>query len=309
MLTAYRVMVTVMFGGASAFASAQAYPTRPIRLVVPYPAGGGGDLLARPLAQSLTETLGQQVIVENRGGAGGNLGMELAKVRPTAMARAHRPVAVNQALRKCRRPVKDFAPVTLLVRNPYIRWCIRPCGQVGEELIALAQARAGAARVSRQATAARTSAANVKNHGQHQSCVPYKGAAPAITDLIADRYRLFPYRSSGPHVKSGRLRALGVSTANRAPALPDLPAIAETLPGYDLPVWYGVAAPAGTPREIIARLNAEILRTLATPDSRKRMAMDAAEPIGGTPEQFGDYIRSEIVKYAKIVKESGAKID
>jgi tripartite-type tricarboxylate transporter receptor subunit TctC len=141
--------------------------------------------------------------------------------------------------------------------------------------------------------------------------VPYKGAAPAMTDLIAGhvQFSFLAWRSSAPHVKTGRLRALGVSTANRAPALPDLPAIAETLPGYDLPVWYGVAAPAGTPREIVAKLSAEILRMLATPEFRQRMEVEAAEPIGGTPEQFGDYIKSEIVKYAKVLKESGAKID
>ncbi len=321
MLSAYRVMVTVMLAGASAFASAQAYPTRPIRLVVPYPAGGGGDLLARPLAQSLTETLGQQVIVENRGGAGGNLGMELVAKSPpdgyTLVLGLTAQFAVNPSLypKMPYDPVKDFAPVTLLVRNPYIL-LVHPTLPVRsvKELIALAKARAGQLAF---ASAGNGSGAHLSGEmlktmaGIDIVHVPYKGAAPAITDLIAGQVPVSftVWRSSGPHVKSGRLRALGVSTANRAPALPDLPAIAETLPGYDLPVWYGVAAPAGTPREIIARLNAEILRTLATPDSRKRMAMDAAEPIGGTPEQFGDYIRSEIVKYAKIVKESGAKID
>ena len=321
MLTAYRVMVTVMFGGASAFASAQAYPTRPIRLVVPYPAGGGGDLLARPLAQSLTETLGQQVIVENRGGAGGNLGMELVAKSPpdgyTLVLGLTAQFAVNPSLypKMPYDPVKDFAPVTLLVRNPYLL-LVHPTLPVRsvKELIALAKARAAQLAF---ASAGNGSGAHLSGEmlktmaGIDIVHVPYKGAAPAITDLIAGQVQVSftVWRSSGPHVKAGRLRALGVTTANRAPALPDLPAIAETLPGYDLPVWYGVAAPAGTPREIIARLNAEILRTLATPDSRKRMAMDAAEPIGGTPEQFGDYIRSEIVKYAKIVKESGAKID
>mgnify|MGYP001573040734 FL=1 len=321
MLSAYRVMVAVMLAGASAFASAQAYPTRPIRLVVPYPAGGGGDLLARPLAQSLTETLGQQVIVENRGGAGGNLGMELVAKSPpdgyTLVLGLTAQFAVNPSLypKMPYDPVKDFAPVTLLVRNPYIL-LVHPTLPVRsvKELIALAKARAGQLAF---ASAGNGSGAHLSGEmlktmaGIDIVHVPYKGAAPAITDLIAGQVPVSftVWRSSGPHVKSGRLRALGVSTANRAPALPDLPAIAETLPGYDLPVWYGVAAPAGTPREIIARLNAEILRTLATPDSRKRMAMDAAEPIGGTPEQFGDYIRSEIVKYAKIVKESGAKID
>ena len=321
MLSAYRVMVAVMLAGASAFASAQAYPTKPIRLIVPYPAGGGSDLLARPLAQSLTETFGQQVIVENRGGAGGNLGMELVAKSPpdgyTLVLGLTAQYAVNPSLypKLPYDPVKDFAPVALLVRNPYVL-SVHPSLPVrsAKELIALAKTRAGQLVYS---SAGNGSGAHLCGEmmktmaGINVVHVPYKGAAPAITDLISGQvqYSFLAFRSSGPHIKSGRLRALAVSTAKRSPALPDLPAVAETLPGYDLPVWYGVAAPAGTPREIVARLNAEILRTLATPDSRKRMAMDAAEPIGGTPEQFGDYIRSEIVKYAKIVKESGAKID
>ncbi|MBI3053291.1 MAG: tripartite tricarboxylate transporter substrate binding protein [Betaproteobacteria bacterium] len=314
-------MVAVMLAGASAFAGAQAYPTKPIRLIVPYPAGGGSDLLARPLAQSLTETFGQQVIVENRGGAGGNLGMELVAKSPpdgyTLVLGLTAQYAVNPSLysKLPYDPVKDFAPVALLVRNPYVL-SVHPSLPVrsAKELIALAKTRAGQLVYS---SAGNGSGAHLCGEmmktmaGINVVHVPYKGAAPAMTDLISGQvqYSFLAFRSSRPHIMSGRLRALAVSTANRSPALPDLPAVAETLPGYDLPVWYGVAAPAGTPREIVARLNAEILRTLATPDSRKRMAMDAAEPIGGTPEQFGDYIRSEIVKYAKIVKESGAKID
>ena len=317
----YRVMIAAALAGSSAFANAQAYPTRPIRLVVPYPAGGGGDLLARPLAQSLTETLGQQVIVENRGGAGGNLGMELVAKSPpdgyTLVLGLTAQFAVNPSLypKLPYDPAKDFAPVTLLVRNPYVL-SVHPTlpARSVKELIALAKARPGQLAFS---SAGNGSGAHLCGEimktmaGIKIVHVPYKGAAPAMTDLIAGQvqFSFLSWRSSGPQVKSGRLRALGVSTANRSPALPDLPAIAESLPGYDLPVWYGVAAPAGTPREIIARLNTEILRMLATPDFRQRMEADAAEPIGGTPEQFGDYIRSEIVKYAKVVKESGAKID
>ena len=321
MLSAYRVMIAAMLAGASAFASAQAYPTKPIRLIVPYPAGGGSDLLARPLAQSLTETFGQQVIVENRGGAGGNLGMELVAKSPpdgyTLVLGLTAQYAVNPSLypKLPYDPVKDFAPVALLVRNPYVL-SVHPSMPVrsAKELIALAKTRAGQLAYS---SAGNGSGAHLCGEmmktmaGIKVVHVPYKGAAPAMTDLISGQvqYSFLAWRSSRPHIMSGRLRALAVSTANRAASLPDLPAMSETLPGYDLPVWYGVAAPVGTPKESIARLNAEILRTLATPDFRKRMEMDAAEPIGGTPEQFGDYIRSEIVKYAKIVKESGAKID
>jgi tripartite-type tricarboxylate transporter receptor subunit TctC len=317
----FRAMIAAALAAASALANAQAYPSRTIRLVVPYPAGGGGDLLARPLAQSLTETFGQQVIVENRGGAGGNLGMEFVAKSPpdgyTLVLGLTAQYAVNPSLypKLPYDPVRDFAPVSLLVRNPYVL-SVHPTlpARSVKELIALAKARAGQLAFS---SAGNGSGAHLCGEmmktmaGINIVHVPYKGAAPAMTDLIAGQVQssFLSWRSSGPHVKSGRIRALGVSTANRPPALPDLPAIAETLPGYDLPVWYGVAAPAGTPKEIVARLNTEILRLLATADFRQRMEADAAEPIGGTPEQFGDYIKSEIIKYAKVVKESGAKID
>jgi tripartite-type tricarboxylate transporter receptor subunit TctC len=141
--------------------------------------------------------------------------------------------------------------------------------------------------------------------------IPYKGAGALLPDLIAGQVHLsfVTWSSVGPHVKSGRLRALGVTTVKRSPALPELPAIAETLPGYDLPVWYGIVAPAGTPREIITRLNGEIQRVITLPDFRQRIEVDAVEPIGGAPEVLGDYIKTELVKWAKIVKDSGAKVD
>ena len=321
MKSAYRMMVAVLVAGASAFANAQAYPTKPIRMVVPYPAGGGGDLLARPLAQSLGEALGQQVIVENRGGAGGNLGMEFVARSPpdgyTLVLALTAQYAVNPSLypKLPYDPVKDYAPVALLVRNPYVL-SVHPSMPVRsvQELIALAKTRAGQLAYS---SAGNGSGAHLCGEmmktmaGINIVHVPYKGAAPALTDTIAGQvqFSFLSWRSSGPHVKSGRLRALAVSTLTRSPALPDLPAIADTLPGYELPVWYGVAAAAGTPREIVTRLNTEILRIIASADFRQRMEADAAEPISGTPEQMGDYIRSEIVKYAKIVRDSGAKID
>jgi tripartite-type tricarboxylate transporter receptor subunit TctC len=141
--------------------------------------------------------------------------------------------------------------------------------------------------------------------------VPYKGAGPAMPDLIAGQVQLsfVTYTAAGPHIKSGRLRALGVTTAKRSPTLPDLPAIAETVPGYDSAVWYGFAAPAGTPADIVAKLNTEVLRVLATPDFRNRITLEAVAPIGTSPEEFGAFIKSEIVRWAKVVKESGAKVD
>ena len=322
MISIYRVMVAALLAGASAFAGAQeSYPTRPIRLVVPYPAGGGGDLLARPLAQKLSASLGQQVIVENRGGAGGNIGMELVAKSPpdgyTLVMGLTAQYAINPSLyaKLPYDPVKDFAPVSPLVRNPYVL-SVHPSMPVTsvKALIALAKARPGqlAYSSSGNGSGGHLCGEMLKTLARINVLhVPYKGAAPAMTDLIAGQvqFSFLAWRSSGPHVKGGRLRALGVSTLKRSPALPDIPALSETLPGYDLPVWYGVAAPAGTPRQIVVRLNAEIQRALANPDSQRRMQAEAAEPIIATPEQFGDYIKSEIVKYAKVVKESGAKID
>jgi len=301
-------------------AMAQEYPAKPVTFFVPFAAGSATDTLARSLGQGVTAETKQNVIIDNRPGAGGNIATELVAKAPAdgyTLLVAPSAFSVNPSLypKLPYDPVKDFAPVALLVRNPYVL-SVHPSLPVrsAKELIALAKTRAGQLVYS---SAGNGSGAHLCGEmmktmaGINVVHVPYKGAAPAITDLISGQvqYSFLAFRSSRPHIMSGRLRALAVSTANRSAALPDLPAVAETLPGYDLPVWYGVAAPAGTPREIVAKLNAEILRTLATPDSRKRMAMDAAEPIGGTPEQFGDYIRSEIVKYAKIVKESGAKID
>ena len=329
MITVCHVMIAAALAGVSTLVNAQAgstnpaqgFPAKPIRLVIPYPAGGGSDLIARPMAQKLTENLGQQVIVENRGGAGGNIGMEfVAKSAPdgyTLVLGLTAQFAVNPSLypKLPYDPVKDFAPIALLIRNPYIL-LVHPTLPVKsvKELIALVRPRRGQLVFS---SAGNGSGAHLCGATLNTMAgidivhVPYKGAAPAITDLIAGHVQIsfIVWRTSGPHVKTGKLRALGVSTAKRSPALPDLPAIAETLPGYDLPVWYGVVAPAGTPREIVTKLNTEILRVLAAPDFRQRMEAEAAELIGDTPAQFGDYIRSEIVKWAKIVKDSGAKID
>ena len=329
MTSVYRVIVAAVLAGTSASANAQAtatgptqgYPSKPIRVVVPYPAGGGTDLIMRPLAQRLTEYLGQQVIVDNRGGAGGNIGMELAaKSAPdgyTLVVGLTAQFAVNPSLypKLPYDPVKDFAPITLLIRNPYVL-LVHPSlpPKSVKELIALAKARRGQLVF---ASAGNGSGAHLSGATLNTMAgidivhVPYKGAGPVIIDLIAGQVPIsfVVWRTSGPHVRAGRLRALAVTTAKRARVLPDLPAMAETLPGYDLPVWYGVVAPAGTPREIVMKLNTEIRRALAVPDFRQRIEADAAEVIGDAPEQFGDYIRSEVVKWAKVVKDSGAKID
>ena len=301
--------------------SGAAYPVKPIRFVVPYTPGGGTDLMARALAQRMTESLGQSVIVENRAGAGGNLGMEfVARSSPdgyTIALALTAQYAVNPALypKLPYDPVKDYAPIMLVARNPYVL-IVHPTvpAKSLKELVALAKVRAGQLTFSSSGngSGAHLSGEMLKTMaGVNMLHIPYKGAGALLPDLIAGQIHLsfVTWSSVGQHAKSGRLRPLGVTTVKRSPALPDLPAIAETLPGYDLPVWYGVVAPAGTPREIVTRLNAEILRVINMPDFKQRIEVDAVEPIGSSPEQLGDYIKSELVKWSKIVRDSGAKVD
>jgi tripartite-type tricarboxylate transporter receptor subunit TctC len=311
------VAITVVCSGALA----QSFPSRPIRLVVPYPPGGGTDIVARALAQKVGENIGYNVIVENRPGANGNIGMEaVARSAPdgyTLVYALFAQYAVNPHLypKLPYDPLKDFAPVALIVRSPYIL-VAHPALPVKslKELIALAGARRGQLAY---ASAGHGSGANLSGELLKIMAkvdlvhVPYKGAGPALVDLVAGQVPLSfaTWSSAGPYAKAGRLHALAVTTAKRVSVLPDLPAISEMLPGYEMSVWYGIAAPAGTPRDIVARLNTEFVRALDAPDFRQRIAVDANEAIGGTPEQFGDYIKSELARWGRLVKEMGIRIE
>jgi len=302
-------------------ALAQSYPSKPIRLVLPYPPGGGTDVIARPLAQKLTEQLGQQVIVDNRGGAGGNIGMEFVAKSPadgyTLLFALTAQYAVNLSLypKLPYDPVRDYAPISLLANAPYLL-VVHPAlpAKSVAELVALVKARPGQLSYSSSGngSGAHLAGEMLRSLARVEIVhVPYKGAGPAMPDLIAGQVQLsfITYTAAGPHIKTGRLRALGVTTAKRSPTLPDLPAIGETVAGYDSAVWYGFAAPAGTPPEIVSKLNAEVLRVLAAPDFRSRITLEAVSPIGSTPEEFGSFMKSEIVRWAKVVKDSGAKVD
>ena len=300
---------------------AQSYPNKPIRLVLPYPPGGGTDVIARPLAQKLTENLGQQVIVDTRGGANGNIGMEFVAKSPpdgyTLLFALSAQFAVNPSLypKLPYDPVRDYAPISLLANAPYLL-IVHPSLPVKSvpELLAFVKQRPGQLAYS---SAGNGSGAHLAGEMLRSLArvnfvhVPYKGIGLAMPDLIAGQVQLsfVTYTAAGPHVKTGRLRALGVTTAKRSPTLPDLPAIAESVPGYDSAVWYGFAAPAGTPGETVARLNSEVLRVLAAPDFRSRIMLEAVAPIGSTAEEFGSFIRSEIARWAQVVKDSGAKVD
>ena len=303
-------------------ASAQTYPTKPIRLVVPFPPGGATDILARDVAQKLTEAWGQQVIVDNRPGAGGNIGSELvAKAAPDGYTLEMGTVgthAINASL-YAKMPydhVKDFAPVILvagvpnvLVVNPAL-----PANSVAE-LIAYAKANPGKLNFasSGNGTSIHLSGELFKfMAGVQMTHVPYKGSAPALQDLIGGQVQLMfdNLPPSLPQIKAGKLRALAVTSLARAPALPDVPTMAEAgLPGYEASSWFGVLAPAGTPPAIVAKLNAEIARWLATPEAKEKLSKQGANAAGGTPEDFAKHIAAETAKWAKVVKDSGAKID
>ncbi len=321
MMKGIRLSACVIGLVAAAHGYAQNYPGKPIRLVLPYPPGGGTDVIARPLAQKLSENLGQQVIVDNRGGANGNIGMEFVAKSPpdgyTLLFGLTWQYAVNPSLygKVPYDPVRDYASIALLANAPYVL-VVHPSVPVKSvpELLALLKARPGqlAYSSSGNGSGAHLASELLRNMAHvEMTHVPYKGAGPALPDLIAGQVQLsfVTYTAVGPHMKTGRLRALGVTTVKRSPTLPDLPAIAETVPGYDSAVWYGLSAPSGTPGDIISRLNTEVLRVLSAPDYRNRLALEAVAPIGSTPDEFGAFIKSEIVRWTKIVRDAGAKAD
>jgi len=303
-------------------AIAQPYPAKPVRLIIPYPPGGGSDTIGRPLAQKMSEGIGQQIVVENRGGANGNIGMEyVARSAPdgyTLVFALSAQLAVNPGLYQ-KIPydsLKDYAPITLLGAGGYILVAhpSLPVKSV-KELIALAKSRPGQIAYSSSGNGSGGHlAAELLNHmaGIKTLHVPYKGGGPALVDLLAGQVQLLfsTQLSSWQHIQAGRIRALASSTAKRPASLPDLPTIAESgLPGYDAGVWYAVLAPAGTPREIITRLNSEVVRVLAQPDYRKLLVNNTIEPIGSPPEQLGQYIKSELVKWAKVIKDANVRVD
>ena len=299
-----------------------AYPARPIRFIVPFTPGGSGDIFARPVAQKMSESLGQQVIVENRPGSGGVIGTEAAaKAAPdgyTMMMGLTANVAVNPALypKLPYDPLRDFAPVTLIASAPYVLVVPQslPARNV-KELIALARAKPGdlayvslgSGSMGHLSGELLASMASVK-----LLHVPYKTLGQAIPDLISGQVQLLflGIASAQPHVKSGKLRAIAVSSAKRSPAMREMPTVSESgVKGFDVTGWYGAFVPAGTPQEIVARLHKEIVRVLAMPDVRDRLSGEGAELVGNSPREFDAFVRSEIVKWAKVVKLSGAKAD
>jgi tripartite-type tricarboxylate transporter receptor subunit TctC len=301
---------------------AQTYPVKPVRFVIPYPPGGGSDTIGRPLAQKLAEGLGQQVVVDNRGGANGNIGMEaVARSAPdgyTLVFALSAQLAINPGLyqRLPYDPLKDFAPITLLGEGGYIL-VVHPSlpAKSVKELLALAKARPGQIAYSSSGNGSGGHLAiELLNSmaGIRMLHVPYKGGGPALMDLIAGQVQvLFATQlASWPHVQSGRIRALATSMAKRPASVPDLPTVSEAgLPGYDSGVWYAVLAPAGTPRDIITRINGEVVRALKQPDYRGLLVNNTIEPIGSPPERLTQYIKSELAKWARVIKAADVRID
>jgi len=306
------------------FANAQApaYPTKPIRMVVPFPPGGATDILARDVAQRLTEAWGQQVIVDNRPGAGGNIGSELvAKSAPDGYTLEMGTVgthAINASL-YAKMPydhVRDFVPIILVAAVPNVLE-VNPSLPVNSvtELIAYAKANPGKLNFasSGNGTSIHLSGELFKvMAGVEMTHVPYKGSAPALQDLIAGQVQLMfdNLPPSLPQIKGGKLRALAVTSATRAPALPDVPTVAEAgLPGFEASSWFGLLAPAGTPPAIVSKINAEVAAWLATPEAKEKLSKQGAAAAGGTPDDFAKHIAAETVKWSKVVKASGAKVD
>ena len=323
-----RLLATFMLASAAALpllpaAHADTFPDKPVTLVVPFPPGGPTDAMARTLAAEMKDRLGQPMIVENRAGAGGNIGAEyVARATPdgqTLLFGTSGPLAINASLyRKVGYdPVKSFAPViqvghlpNILVVNPSV-----PAKNV-KELVAYAKANPGKLSYASSGNGASSHLAGVlfnASAGVDLQHVPYKGTGPALNDLLGGQVSMSftDVLTALPYVKAGRLRALGVTTAERSQALPDVPTVAEQgVPGYDVSVFFGIVAPAGTPPERVAKLNQAFIEVLDTPKVKQLFASQGLEPaLAHTPQQLGQFIQVQMGKWAGVVKQSGAQLD
>lgn len=313
----------VLSAAVAGAAVAQSFPTKPIKIVATFNPGGASDILARLIAPKLAERLGQPVLVENRAGAGGNLGSDyVAKSAPdghTLVVGYIGTHAVNPTLYP-NIPfdaVKDFAPVAFLASIPSAL-VVHPSVEAKSvaELISLAKARPGRLNYGSggSGTAPHLAAELFKTMTNVDMVhIPYKGSGPAVTDLLGGQISLMfnTMIQTIPHVQSGKLRALAVTSAKRSQAMPELPTLAESgLPGYEMVGWFGLLAPAGTPRDVVMKLNKEVNEILNLPDVKERLAALGSEPTDiTTPEQFGNYIKTEIAKWAKVIKASGMKVE
>ena len=302
-------------------ALAQAWPAKPVKLVVPYPPGGPTDIVARLVAQKLSEQTGQPFIIDNRGGAGGNLGAEMvAHAAPDGytLVVATTAHAINPTLFKSLnyKLMTDFTPVSLLTRGPLVIVANKqlPANTVAE-LIALAKAKPGALNFASSGNGQSTHLSAelfATMAGVKMSHIPYKGSAPALADTIAGQTQLMfdTMLSAMPQVKGGQLKAIAVTSAQRSPVAPELPTVAESgLPGYEAIAWNGLLAPAGTPPEVIDRLSTELKKTLALPEVKNKFEAQGFAASWNSPREYGDFLQAEVDKWAKVVKASGATVD
>jgi tripartite-type tricarboxylate transporter receptor subunit TctC len=318
-----RTILALVLTGMSALASAeQAYPSKPIRLVVPFPPGGGTDIIARVVGNKLTETLKWTVIIDNRPGAGGNIGVDLvAKSKPdgyTLVLGQTSNLAVNPTLyaKLPYNPLKDFSPIGTVADAPLVLVVASSSPyKTLADVVAAARAKPGKVTLGTPGNgtvAHLTGELFQKAAGIKLQHVPYKGSSQAITDLLGGSIEVF--MSSVPtaqsQIKTGTMRALAVTSGQRAADLPSVPTINESgYKGFDARTWFGLLAPAGTPAPVIAKLNTEINKVLAMPEVRKKITVEGGNVMGGSPEQFGTLIQAEIPRWGQVVKESGAKID
>ncbi len=300
--------------------SAGGYPVKTVRVVVSYAPGGATDIVARLVAQKLTESMGRSFIIDNVTGAGGVIGdSTVARAAPDGytLLGTSSTFAINPAVvaKLPFDPIKGFAPIALVARAPFML-VVHPSvpAKSVKELVALARANpgkldyasAGHGTAVHLAVELFNSMAGVK-----MMHIPYKGSGLALIDLLSGQVQLTfaNVLSSRAHVQAGRLRALAVSSAKRSAVLPELPTVSESgVPGYDTASWYGYLAPAGTPQPIVQRLNAEIINSIKSPDMSERLATDGAEPVGSTPEEFGQYLASEITRWRRVVKVAGVRL-
>jgi tripartite-type tricarboxylate transporter receptor subunit TctC len=314
-------LIALLLSSLVLSAAAQDYPTRPLRLILPFPPGGGTDILGRLISERLSAALGQPVVTENRGGAGGNVGAEAAaRSAPDGytILLAAPSLAISPSLyaKLNYDPVKDLAPISLVATVPNVM-ITHPSvpAQTLQEFIALARQKPGAMNFG-------SGGSGTSNHlagelfnlvtGTKLVHVPYKGVNLAMNDVLSGRIHLvvIGVPAAAPHIKSGRLRALAIIAPQRAPALPEVPTVAEAgLSNFEVTTWYGVLAPAGTPRPVISRLNSELVRIMHTLEMQERLAAMATEPRTSTPEEFAAYLQQEVAKWGDVVRKAGLKAD
>jgi tripartite-type tricarboxylate transporter receptor subunit TctC len=318
----FRSLAAVALWGAATLALAQAdFPTKPVRYIVPFAPGGTTDILARIMAQEFAQAFKQPFLVENRAGAGGNLGAaEVARAAPdgyTILMGTPGTQAINQFL-YAKMPYnteKDFAPVVFVAAVPNVLIVHPSLGVKSlKELIERARAKPGSINYASPGpgTTGHLSAELLKSMTRIDLVhVPYKGSGPALQDLLAGQVQMTidNLPSAMAHIKSGKLLALGVTTARPVPALPDVPPIASVAPGYEASSWFVTMAPAATPTAVVAKLNAEANRILAKPEVKERFTQLGADPVGGTPEALGKFLAAETIKWKEVVRISGAKLD